>query len=413
MVSVCCYFQVHQPHRLRRYSVFDIGRSRDYFDHRKNAEIIAKVARKCYLPANAVLLELLRQHPEFKVTFSISGVALEQMRDHAPEVLRSFQDLVATGRVELLAETYYHSLAFLYDREEFREQVAKHVALVQSLFGVTPTAFRNTELIYNNELAHHVEKLGFKTVLAEGWDQVLGWRSPNFVYKSKGTGALKLLLKNYRLSDDLAFRFSNRGWSEWPLTADKYGQWIANVNGNGQVVNLFMDYETFGEHQWEDTGIFEFLRHFPAEVLKHPDNDFVTVSEAAERYSAADEVDVHHYISWADVERDLSAWLGNGMQQGAIQELYRIGKAVKGMDDPDLLEAWRRLTTSDHFYYMCTKWFNDGDVHKYFSPYESPYDAYISYMNALNDLALRAKVRGASGFLSAKPSVHVAGTVLA
>ena len=416
MVSVCCYFQVHQPYRLRHYSVFDIGRSRDYFDHHKNEEVMRKVARKCYLPTNAVILELLRKHPEFKCSFSISGVALEQLRDHVPEALRSFQELVATGRVEILAETYYHSLSFLYDRDEFREQVAKHTKLVQDLFGVTPTSFRNTELIYNNELAHHVEQMGFKAVLAEGWDPILGWRSPNFVYKSKTTDALKLLLKNYRLSDDVAFRFSNRGWSEWPLTADRYAQWISNVNGCGNIVNLFMDYETFGEHQWEDTGIFDFLRHFPGEVLKHPDNDFVTVTEAANRYEPTDEVDVHNYVSWADVERDLSAWLGNGMQQGAIQELYRIGKAVKDLGDADLIESWRRLTTSDHFYYMCTKWFSDGDVHKYFSPYESPYEAYIAFMNALNDLALRAKVRGtrgALGFLTAKPSMNVAGNVLA
>jgi alpha-amylase len=337
------------------------------------------------------------------------------MRDYAPEVLHSFQELVATGRVEILAETYYHSLSFLYDRAEFQEQVAKHTRMVQDLFGVTPTSFRNTELIYNNELANAVEKMGYKAILAEGWDPILEWRSPNFVYKSKTTDSLRLLLKNYRLSDDVAFRFSNRGWSEWPLTADRYAQWISNVNGCGNIVNLFMDYETFGEHQWEDTGIFDFLRHFPGEVLKHPDNKFLTVTQVAQQHEPTEEIDIHNYISWADVERDLSAWLGNGMQQGAIQELYRIGKAVKESGDADLVESWRRLTTSDHFYYMCTKWFSDGDVHKYFSPYESPYEGYIAFMNAMNDLSLRAKVRGArtaSGFLSAKPSMNVTNTML-
>ncbi len=415
MVAVCCYFQVHQPYRLRRYGVFDIGRSRDYFDTDKNAEIMRKVARKCYLPTNAVMLELLRNHPEFRITFSISGVAMEQMRDYAPEVLHSFQELVATGRVEILAETYYHSLSFLYDRAEFQEQVAKHTRMVQDLFGVTPTSFRNTELIYNNELANAVEKMGYKAILAEGWDPILQWRSPNFVYKGKTTNSLRLLLKNYRLSDDVAFRFSNRGWSEWPLTADRYANWISAVNGCGHIVNLFMDYETFGEHQWEDTGIFDFLRHFPGEVLKHPDNKFLTVTQVAQAHEPTEEIDVHNYISWADVERDLSAWLGNGMQQGAIQELYRIGKAVKESGDADLVESWRRLTTSDHFYYMCTKWFSDGDVHKYFSPYESPYEGYIAFMNAMNDLSLRAKVRGvraASGFLNAKPSMNVTNTML-
>lgn len=410
MVSVCFYFQVHQPMRLRRYSVFDIGRNHDYFDDAKNVQILHKVGRKCYLPTNAVLLSLLRQHPEFKVSFSISGIALEQMRLHMPEVIASFQALARTGRVEFLAETYYHSLSFLYDKEEFEHQVKKQIALVNELFAQQPTAFRNTELIYNNELAHHIEKMGFKTVLAEGWDPILGWRSPNFVYKGKTTNDLKLLLKNYRLSDDIAFRFSNRGWNEWPLTAEKYADWLNNVNGSGHTVNLFMDYETFGEHQWEDTGIFDFLRSLPGEILKNPDNSFKTVSETAEHHPMMDEVDVHHYVSWADVERDLTAWLGNSMQTGAIEELYRVGAAIKRSGDVHLLEDWRRLTTSDHFYYMCTKWFEDGDVHKYFSPYESPYEAYIAFMNALNDLALRAKVKlGKDGprVISRKPSDHV------
>ncbi|MBR9701111.1 polysaccharide deacetylase family protein [Candidatus Woesearchaeota archaeon] len=411
MVAICFYFQVHQPYRLRNYSVFDIGRKTDYFDDNKNREVLRKVGRKCYLPTNNVLLDLIKHHPEFKATFCISGVCLEQMRDYMPEVLESFKTLAATGRVEFLAETYYHSLSFLYDKEEFESQVTKHTELIQELFGQTPKVFRNTELIYNNELANHVEGMGFNAILSEGWDPVLGWRSPNFVYKSKTTNNLKLLMKNYKLSDDVAFRFSNKSWNEWPLTVEKYVDWLNSNNGNGEVINLFMDYETFGEHQWEDTGIFDFLRALPHEFLKHPDNSFVTVSEAVTNFPVRDEVDMHHYVSWADLERDLSAWLGNSMQQGAIRELYKLGEAVKETGDEELTERWRRLTTSDHFYYMCTKWFADGDVHKYFNPYDSPYEAYIAFMNVLNDIAIRAKVKLSRDLtfrpVTAQPSTHV------
>jgi alpha-amylase len=407
MVSVCFYFQVHQPYRLRRYSVFDIGRNHEYFDEQKNVEVIRKVANKCYLPTNGVLLDLMKRHPEFKVSFSISGVALEQMQKYCPEVLHSFQALAATGQVEFLAETYYHSLSFLYSKEEFYVQVQKHVQLIQQLFNQTPQAFRNTELIYNNELAHHVEKLGFKTILAEGWDPVLGWRNSNFVYKSKTTENLRLLMKNYRLSDDVAFRFSNRGWNEWPLTVEKYANWLHSISGNGETINLFMDYETFGEHQWADTGIFDFLRALPSAVLRHPEFNFKTVSEVSATYQMMDEIDVHDFVSWADVERDLTAWLGNKMQVGAIEELYRLGKMVIQSNDAKLIDDWRKLTTSDHFYYMCTKWFSDGDVHKYFSPYESPYEGYIAFMNVLNDVALRAKVGAARNTtISPQPSEH-------
>ncbi len=392
MVSVCLYFEVHQPFRLRPYSVFDIGKSEEYFDDEKNASIMRKVARKCYLPMNALLLELLARHPQFKASFSITGTALEQMRLYAPDALASFQRLAATGRVELLAETSHHSLSFLYDRDEFAQQVRAHTQQLERLFGQTPSVLRNTELIYGNELGQWAQRAGFSAVLAEGWDPVLGWRSANFVYGAKGAPKVKLLLKNYRLSDDVAFRFSDRGWSEWPLTVDKYASWIDDANGNGHVVNLFMDYETFGEHQWEDTGIFAFMRALPARVLAHPHNAFATVSEAA-RNDAMDELDFPSYVSWADAERDLSAWIGNGMQQAALDELYRLAPAVREAGDPALLERWRKLTTSDHFYYMCTKWFSDGDVHRYFNPYESPYEAHIAFMNVLHDLALRLNVR--------------------
>ncbi|MHB8651827.1 MAG: glycoside hydrolase family 57 protein [Minisyncoccota bacterium] len=394
MSSVCFYFQVHQPFRLKRYRIFDVGNDRDYFNDKEerdtnNARVFKKVATKCYLPANAVLLDLLHQHPEFKVSFSFSGVFLDQAVAFAPEVVDSFKALIATGRVEVLSETYHHSLAFLHSMDEFRAQVGLHRQKIQAIFGVTPRVFRNTELIYNNDIARAVEQMGYHGILAEGADHVLGWRSPNFLYRPCGTERIKVLLKNYRLSDDIAFRFSSREWAGWPLTAPKFAQWVSAVNGNGNLVNLFMDYETFGEHQWEDTGIFDFLRALPGEVLRHPDNNFVTPTEALERYDSVAELDVPHHVSWADVERDLSAWLSNPIQHDAMRAVYALEDEVLATGDPHLVEDWRRLQTSDHFYYMCTKWFSDGDVHKYFNPYETPYEAFIAYMNVIQDMKLR------------------------
>ncbi|MBW2967614.1 glycoside hydrolase family 57 protein [Candidatus Woesearchaeota archaeon] len=393
MVSICFYFQVHQPFRMRRYPIFDIGKADNYFDDKKNIEVLHKVARKCYIPANNLMLELLHRHPQFKIAYSLSGVFIEQCERWAPEVIESFKRLAETGRVEFLSETYYHSLAYLFSKDEFRAQVEKHRKKIKELFGVEPRVFRNTELIYNNEIAKFIEDMGYDGIISEGWDPVLKWRSSNFLYRPTSTKSIKLLLKNYKLSDDIAFRFSNRGWSEWPLTTEKFGQWVNAYNGNGEVINLFMDYETIGEHQWEDTGIFDFLRQLPVEVLKHPDNDFVTPSEAIDRFEVKDEVDCHHLISWADMERDLSAWLGNRIQQSAINRLYALEQDVKKSNDPALIENWRKLQTSDHFYYMCTKWFNDGDVHKYFNPYDSPYDSFINFMNVLNDMTVRLKMQ--------------------
>jgi alpha-amylase len=394
MPSVCFYFQVHQPFRLKRYQLFNIGHDRDYFndyqnERLSNEKILKKVAGKCYLPTNAVMLDLLKRHPEFKISYSLSGVFLDQIEKYSPETLHSFQKLVETGRVEILDETYYHSLSFLYSKDEFKKQVLMHRKKVKDLFGVEPTAFRNTELIYNNELANFIEGMGYKAILAEGADHILGWRSPNFLYRPKGTKQIKLLLKNYKLSDDIAFRFSSKEWNEHPLTAPKFANWVSQVNGNGNVVNLFMDYETFGEHQWEDTGIFNFLKHLPGEILKNPDNNFMTPTEAAMKYPSVAELDVHNFMSWADVERDLSAWLSNSMQWEAAHKLYELEQKVMETMDETIISDWRKLQTSDHLYYMCTKWFNDGDVHKYFNPYESPYDAFISFMNVLNDLKLR------------------------
>jgi len=385
MASVCFYFQVHQPFRLRRFSIFDRGT--DYFDERGNRALVERIAERCYLPANAVLMELLRRHEgRFRVAFSLTGVILEQFERYAPRVLESFQRLAQTGGVEFLAETYYHSLAFLYSREEFFEQIRLHRARIERLFGQTPTVFRNTELIYNNELARAVAGLGYRVVLCEGADHILGYRSPTYLYTPPRLPDVKLLLKNYRMSDDIAFRFSDRAWSEYPLTADKFAEWIHRINGHGHVVNLFLDYETFGEHQWAETGIFEFLRYLPRAVLRYPEDDFKTPSECARAYEASGEYDVPHMISWADVERDLSAWLGNAMQANALHELYRLEPAIKQAGDEKLLDDWRKLQTSDHFYYMCTKHFADGTVHKYFNPYDTPYDAFINFMNVLDNL---------------------------
>ena len=389
MPSVCFYFQVHQPYRLRHYSYFDIGNDHFYEDADANRAIMDKVAQKCYLPMNALLLKLIRQWDgRFKVSFSISGVALDQFAEFRPEVIDSFRKLVDTGCVELLSETYAHSLASLYDAREFRAQIKLHDEMISSLFGVKPKVFRNTELIYRNDIAAIIEKMGFKAILTEGADHILGWRSPNFMYQPSGCTRLKLLLKNYRLSDDIAFRFSNRGWSEWPLMADKYASWLHAVNGSGERINLFMDYETFGEHQWPETGIFQFMEALPAAVLANPDFDFVTPSEAAARYQPAAKIDVPNAISWADVERDLTAWIGNDMERDAIESVYALHRKVTAAKDKGLMRTWRRLQTSDHFYYMCTKWFSDGDVHKYFNPYGTPYDAYINYMNVLSDFKM-------------------------
>ncbi len=365
---------------------------RHYFDDFKNAEILRKIAARCYLPTNQLMLDLIEQHSgKFKIAYSISGVLLEQFEQHAPEVLTSFKKLAGTGCVEFLNETYYHSLSFLYSREEFRQQVEMHRRKIKQLFEVDARVFRNTELIYNNELATFVSHMGYEGCLAEGADQVLGTRTPNFIYSPPGGSKLKLLMKNYRLSDDIAFRFSDKAWEQHPLTAEKFAKWVTQINGHGDACNLFMDYETFGEHQWAETGIFDFLKHLPGELLKQPETQFLTPSEMIDTYASAGEIDVPHVTSWADTERDLSAWLGNAMQSNALHELHKLEGILKERGDEQLLADWRKLGTSDHFYYMCTKYWADGQVHRYFSPYESPYDSYINFMNVLDNIQSRAR----------------------
>ncbi len=396
--AIVLYMHVHQPYRVRHYTIFDAGVDHKYFDssyddRTSNERIIHKVAEKSYLPTNRHLLEILKLHREFKLSLSITGTVLEQLEAWAPEALESFKELVKTGRVEIVGETYHHSLAFFYSKDEFENQVKMHEKKIQEVFGQTPRVLRNTELAYNNDVAFWADKAGYKGILAEGWDKVLGWRSPNFVYRPAYTENIKLLLKNYRLSDDIAFRFGDRNWSGWPVTADKFTHWL-NESGDVTNFNLFMDYETFGEHQWDDTGIFDFLKHLPKEWLKHKDNTFMTVSEAIDEFEPKDQIDVPETITWADTERDLSAWLGNSMQSSAITSLYGLEQQIVATGDKELIEDWRRLQTSDHFYYMCTKWFNDGDIHAYFSPYENPYDAFIAFMNTYHDLRFRLAQKG-------------------
>ncbi len=387
MPAVCFSFEVHQPYRLKPYGVFDVGNDHEYFDDALNESIFRKVATNCYLPTNEVLLRLIERHEgRFRVSFSITGVAIEQMKRWAPEALQSFRRLVATGCVELLAETYHHSLASLYDSVEFKAQVEAHVALMETELGQRPRVFRNTELIYNDSIGALAAEMGFSGILAEGADDVLEGRSPNHVYTT-AEGGIALLLKNYRLSDDIAFRFGDRSWPAHPLTASRFADWIHRASGSSDVVNLFMDYETFGEHQWARTGIFEFLEHLPGELLAHPEWSVLTPSEVIDAYPSVSELSFPRTVSWADEARDLSAWSGNEMQASALGAAYELAAEVKRRNNPALLETWRRLLTSDHFYYMCTKWFADGDVHAYFSPFESPYEAFIPYMSALRDLS--------------------------
>lgn len=386
--NICLYFQVHQPTRLRLYRFFDIGKDSHYYDDFANRTILHRIATKCYLPMNELLLDAIkRQDGKFKVAFSISGTALEQFDRYAPEVIESFRKLADTGCVEFLCETYSHSLASLISANEFRHQVERQRATVEKYFGKTPTTFRNTELIYSDDIGAELYDMGFKTVLTEGARHILGWRSPDFLYSNPKAPKQKLLLRNYSFSDDIAFRFSNKGWDEWPLTSEKFTHWLKEAEGD--IINLFMDYETFGEHQSAETGIFDFMKALPGAVLEAGGLAFVTPSEAASKLKPVSELDVHEPISWADEERDVTAWLGNELQQDAFNKLYGLVEKLSIIDDPVLWADFAHLQESDHFYYMCTKFFSDGDVHKYFNPYDTPYEAFINYMNVLSDFIIR------------------------
>jgi alpha-amylase len=390
MKSICLYFQVHQPFRLRTYRFFDIGENHSYYDEYTNRFIMQRVAQKCYLPMNNLLLDLIKEFGSaFKVSFSISGLALEQFELYAPEVLESFKQLAKTGHVEFLSETYAHSLCSLNNKDEFIGQVEMHAAKIEEIFKQKPTTFRNTELVYSDEIGEMVADMGYDVMLTEGAKHVLGWRSPNMMYTNAINPKLKLLLKNFRLSDDIAFRFSLQSWPEWPLTTDKFTQWLNEIDKKDEVVNLFMDYETFGEHQWEETGIFDFMSALPEAIFKKTKYEFKTPAELGKELQPVAPIHVPYPISWADEERDLTAWLGNDLQNEAFEKLNSLRKKIPHITDENIQNDWRYLQASDHFYYMSTKWFSDGDVHSYFNPYQSPYEAFINYMNVLTDFATR------------------------
>ncbi len=390
MRSICFYFQVHQPFRLNTYRFFDMGANHYYFNEYQNQYIVNRIANKCYLPMNKLMLQLIKENgKKFKISYSISGMALEQFEKYTPEVIDSFKALAKTGCVEFIAETYSHSLASLKSKGEFEFQVNKHKDKIKKLFGKEPVTFRNTELIYSDSIGEMVAEMGFKSMLVEGAKHVLGWKSPNYMYCNAINEKLKIFTRNFTLSDDIAFRFSNQSWAEWPLTADKFANWLNKVPSNEECVNLFMDYETFGEHQWEETGIFEFMKSLPKAVFENTNFSFSTPSEMVENIKTSNPIHVPWTTSWADEERDLTAWIGNELQDDAFNRLYSLENKVKMISDPHIQRDWAYLQTSDHFYYMCTKWFSDGSVHKYFNAFSSPYEAYINYMNVLSDFILR------------------------
>ncbi|MBR6831105.1 MAG: glycoside hydrolase family 57 protein [Tidjanibacter sp.] len=387
MKTICLYFQVHQPLRLKTYRFFNMGKDHNYLDVSLNRSIMQRVAADCYLPMNEMLLKLLKENKgKFKVTFSISGLAIEQFKSYTPDVLDSFKKLAKTGHVEFLAETYSHSLSSMMDNDEFEIEVKRHSDLMEKEFGYKPTSFRNTELIYSDQIGARVAEMGYKTMLAEGAKHILGWKSPNFVYANSINQKMRLLLRNYKLSDDIAFRFSDQGWNDWPLNADKYVSWLQGEDGD--VLNLFMDYETFGEHQKASTGIFEFMKVLPQLVLATGELEFATVTEAAAKHQPISVLHVPHIMSWADEERDVTAWLGNELQNEAFSKLYGLREKVAELNSDDFEYVWRFMQASDHFYYMATKWLSDGNVHSYFNPYDSAYSAFMNYMNVLSDFTI-------------------------
>lgn len=387
MIPVCLYFQVHQPYRLRRYNYFDVGREHRYFDDEKNRALLRRVAERCYLPATAMLRRLLERHEGFAACFSLSGCLLEQLSTDAPEARDAFRALGQTGRVEFLAETSHHSLSWLASREEFAAQVELHRKRISEELGQEPRVFRNTELIYSDELAVFLEEKGYAGVLADGVEPLLEGRPARHLHRASTPQGLPLLLRDYRLSDDIAFRFSNRSWPEWPLTAEKYDRWIGALEG--ELLSLFMDFETFGEHQDKSTGIFEFFEEWVDRHLARRGAHFLTPSEAIAKRPRREMLSAPRAISWADEARDLSAWQGNDLQKDAMERLYALETRIKASGFAALLEDFRRLSTSDHFYYMATKAAADAGVHAHFSPYESPYDAYIAYMHVVSDLERR------------------------
>ncbi len=390
MKSICLFFQVHQPFRHRRYRFFDIGSDHYYYDDYTNETILRKTAEESYLPANKLLLKLARKlGDKFKVAFSITGVALEQFELYAPEVIHSFQELAKTGCVEFLSETYSHSLSSLKDKTVFEQQVKLHDQRIQELFGQKPRVFRNTEMIYSDEMGAQISRMGYTGMLTEGARHVLGWKSPNFLYVNARNPRLKVLMRNFKLSDDISFRFSNTNWSEFPLTAEKFTGWLNQLDANEEVINLFLSYEAFGGWQSKESGIFNFLEHWAQHVAKSETLKFATPSDVLQELQPVSAVHVPHCISWADEERDLTVWLGNEMQKEAFEKLYSLSPRMAKCNDDELIKDWNYLQSSDHFYYMSTKFFSNSTGHHYFNPFDSPYEAFINYMNILSDFKIR------------------------
>jgi alpha-amylase len=390
MKSVCLFFQVHQPFRHRRYRFFDIGNDHYYYDDYSNETIMRKVAEKSYLPTNNLLLKLAdKLEGKFKVSFSITGLALEQFELYAPEVINSFKELSKTGCVEFLSETYSHSLSSLKDKGVFKKQVQLHDEHIFGLFGQRPRVFRNTEMIYSDEIGAQIAEMGYRGILTEGAKHILGWKSPNFMYVNAINPRLKVLMRNFKLSDDISFRFSNREWSEFPLTAEKFIGWLEKLDKKEEVVNLFLSYESFGERQPKESGIFDFLEVLAQKIIKHPHLKFATPSEVIDELQPVSAVNVPHAISWADEERDLTAWLGNNMQKEAFDKLYDLRKRMEKCTSEELIKDWNYLQVSDHFYYMSTKYYSHGAKANQFNPFDTPYEAFINYMNVLSDFKIR------------------------
>jgi alpha-amylase len=390
MKTVCLNFQIHQPFRYRKYRFFDIGNDAYYYDDFANETILRKAADHSYLPANKIILEqILKYKGKFKVAYSLSGVVLDQFKLYAPEVIESFAKLAATGCVEFLSETYANSLVSMADGSFFESQVKAHDDLIEELFGQRPKVFNNTELIYSDEIGDLVQRMGFEAMITEGAKHILGWKSPNYLYCNALNPRLKVLMRNFRFSDDLSFRFSNTAWNEFPLTAEKYAGWMTSLPKEEEVVTIFINYETFGQLQPKSSGIFDFLKKLPEAILKSGKLSFSTPSEVINDLQPVSAVHVPYPISWADEERDLSAWLGNELQKEAFDKLYQLKDRMRNCTDATMLKDWDYLQTNDHFYYMCTKFFSDGEVHKYFNPYGTPYEAFINYMNVLSDFKIR------------------------
>ena len=390
MKAICFYFQIHQPFRLKRYRFFDIGNDHYYYDDFANDDIVTRIAQRSYIPAAESLLKMLEENPGFKCALSVTGVALEQLEQYVPEFIDLLKKLAATGRVEFLAETYAHSLSSLTEPEEFANQVKVHDDKIFELFGVRPKVLRNTELIYCDDLAPQIQAMGYKGVITEGAKHILGWKSPNYVYSAATAPKLKVLLRNAKLSDDISKNFSNTDWAEYPLTADKYINWVASTPAEEQIVNIFMNLETFGEFQPRETGIFQFLEALPY-FAAQCGVEFVTPSEAISKLKSVGELSIMHPISWTDESRDTSAWIGNKLQNEAFEKLYSVAERVRLCDDRRLKQDWNYLQAADHLFYMATKHFADGAAHSNFSPYETPFVAFTNYMNVLADFIVRVE----------------------